>query len=809
MSFSVTSRSAGRSRSILTCAVVLLLGAALAAFAPNMHAQQLTGTISGTAYDQSGAVVPKANVVLKDQASGNTRTTTTENDGHFVITAVQPATYSLEISAKGFSSWLENDIVMGVGDTRDVPNIKLQIGGNSTQVNVIAGADAIVPTDTAEISTSINQEMINDFPLQGRDAGELLKIMPGMGLNVGTNQGTNFDRIVGSNNGPVGDYSANGTQPNGAMAYMLDGANLVDPGNAGTQIANINPDMVSNIKVLMSNYGAEYAKGPVIFQAFSRSGGQSFHGEGYFYTHNEALNSVDAFTKSQGPAAVAAATANASYYYMGGNVGGPIIFPHFGYNKNRNKLFFWAGYEYMKQSPAGTAIDFNSPNTCQQAGDFSNTTCAVTPNAKTTWQNFYGNLTQNVPAGGTATSVPTSAYDPNILGVLKLYPTPNITPGSGNGYNNYIYVNTSPQNRWEVTGKVDYAISDNDKVTGSYSYQREHDLAPISIWWSAPWTLPYPSPAASTTNAYVVLTNYTHVFSPTTTNEFVFTWSHFVNPYKLADPAKVSRSTNNFGAQGLFGHTTSQLPAFEGPWGGTLANLGSSYPFSTGSFGGLKQVPAFYDTFTKIVGTHTVKAGFYWDDVQNTQNNTYPDMGIYNLGGNQFSTNNYVADLELGRIANYQQQNYAPVVGLKYHQWSIWGQDSWKAAKSLTVNFGLRLDHVGQWYGISQGIQVWNPATYVNSTSAPDNTGLSWHANNSSIPVSGFPSQLFHVAPRLGFAYDIFGTGRTVFRGGYGTYFYNLAVNDATMAAGGPLNSFEYGTPYAFGVCPNPNLPPG
>ena len=103
-----------------------------------------------------------------------------------------------------------------------------------------------------------------------------------------------------------------------------------------------------------------------------------------------------------------------------------------------------------------------------------------------------------------------------------------------NGYNNYFYTNATPQNRWEATGKVDYAISDNDKVTGSYTYQRESDIAPISIWWSAAWTLPYPSPAVSTTNAYVILTNYTHVFNPTTTNEFVFTWSHFVNPYELS-----------------------------------------------------------------------------------------------------------------------------------------------------------------------------------------------------------------------------------------------------------------------------------
>jgi Carboxypeptidase regulatory-like domain/TonB-dependent Receptor Plug Domain len=773
-----------------------LLAAVLALYPATSSAQQLTGTISGTAYDQSGAVVPKAQVVLKNEASGDLRTSVTESDGHFVITAVQPGSYTITISAQGFSSWQENGIAMSTGDNREIPNIKLNVGGNATQVNVVAGADAIVPTDTAEISTSINQQMINQFPLQGRDAGELIKIMPGMALNNGSSQGSGFnDKVVGTNNGPAGAYSSNGTQPYGTLAYMLDGANLVDPGNDGTQIANINPDMVSNIKVLISNYGAEYAKGPVIFQAFSRSGGSQFHGEGYFYTHNEALNSVDAFTNSQGPTAIKLATQSASYYYMGGNVGGPIIFPHFGYNKNRNKLFFWGGYEYMKQQPAGTPVNFNTPNTCQLGGDFSNTTCSVAPAAISTWTNFYSQLTKNVPAGGTATSIPTSSFDPNILGVLKLYPTPNETPSSANGYNNFNYVPAQPQNRWEVTGKVDYAISDNDKVTGSYTYQREHDIAPISIWWSAPWTLPYPSPAASTTNAYVILTNYTHVFNPTTTNEFVFTWSHFVNPYVLSDPSKVSRTTNGFNVQGLFGHTTSQIPAFEGPWGGVLANLGSSYSFSSGSFGGKKQVPAYYDNFTKIVGEHTLKAGFYWDSSQNTQNNTYPDMGIYNFAQySQYSTNNLVADLELGRVSQYQQQNYAPIVGIRWHQWSIYGQDSWKAAKSLTLNMGMRFDHIGNWYGTD--FQVWDPTTYVNSPNAPNNTGLAWQAINPKIPNSGMPSKTFQYAPRLGLAYDIFGNGKTVFRGGWGAYFYQ-ASTEVSNAATGPLGSFEYGTPQA------------
>ncbi len=156
-------------------------------------AQQLTGTISGTVFDTAGAAVPNASVTLKNQASGDTRTTVTDGSGHFVITAVQPATYSVSITASGFRSWQENDIVMNQGDARQIPNIKLQVGGNTTSVEVIGGGAAVVPTDTPEISTSLNEKMINDFPLQGRDAGELLKIMPGMALNNPGGTGSSFN----------------------------------------------------------------------------------------------------------------------------------------------------------------------------------------------------------------------------------------------------------------------------------------------------------------------------------------------------------------------------------------------------------------------------------------------------------------------------------------------------------------------------------------------------------------------------------------------------------------------------------------
>ena len=279
--------------------------------------QQLTGTLSGTTMDSTGAVVANAKVTMKNELSGDVRTTISNGSGYFSITAIQPGTYTVTVSAAGFKQWAQNGVVFAQGDNRTLPNIALQVGGANETVEITAGA-LTVPTDNAEVSTTLNTTLVQDVPILGRDAGELLKLMPGMVATNGLNQGNSFnDKVVGTNSGPVGAYSSNGTQPNGAMAFMLDGANLVDPGNAGTQIANINQDMVSEVKVLMSSYSAEYAKGPVIFQAFSKSGGTQYHGEGYLYTRNSAMNSIDAYTHSQianGTTTANLAAPSESYY---------------------------------------------------------------------------------------------------------------------------------------------------------------------------------------------------------------------------------------------------------------------------------------------------------------------------------------------------------------------------------------------------------------------------------------------------------------------------------------------------------------
>ena len=167
--------------------------------------------------------------------------------------------------------------MLNQGDSRTIPNIHLKIGSEATAVTVISGADAEIPVDNAEISATLNNELVDSATLTGRNAAELIKMMPGVTFSGNTSSYNS--QVTGTNNGPAGSFSTNGTQPYGSTDVYLDGANLIDPGNAGTQVANINQDMTDSVKFLSASYGAEYAKGPAVLQAFSKSGGQKFHGE--------------------------------------------------------------------------------------------------------------------------------------------------------------------------------------------------------------------------------------------------------------------------------------------------------------------------------------------------------------------------------------------------------------------------------------------------------------------------------------------------------------------------------------------------
>lgn len=775
-------------------------------------AQQLTATVSGIAMDQTEARVPGANVVVKNEATGDVRNTKADNSGFFSVTALIPGSYTVTISSKGFASYEVTGIVMNQGDSRTIPNIHLKISSDVTAVTVISGADAEVPVDNAEISATLNNELVDSATLSGRNASELIKMMPGVAFSGATNSfnGT----VTGTNSGPAGNFSANGTQPYGSTDVYLDGANLIDPGNAGTQVANINQDMTDSVKYLSASYSAEYAKGPAVLQAFSKNGGQKYHGEAYLYARNSAVGFAnDWFNKAQKNPIYPA-----SFYYIGGNIGGPVLLPGLKFNRNRDKLFFWGGYENMRQHPYNAPAEMNVPTAAQTNGDFNNVgvpadvlstygpAYSIPCNSGATWQGCGSSDSPWAPSGGFASgqAVPNlqKYFDPEGVFVNSLNPKPNQTPSKDNGWNNYAFSPDTPTNRWEATGKVTYSFNDNNKIWGSYAYQSETDNHPLSIWWEPSYAIPYPGKPLGKETANVYLANYTHVFNATSTNEFVFALAKFVNNNKLQDAKSVSRSALGWRSDSIFGsaHQIQQIPDFFASWSNATTDI-REFNFYGGiygqnSFGKTSKAPSIADTFTKIVGSHSVKAGFYWDTQENLQSYSgWDGNGQYDVnpwGSN--GTSNAVLDRLLGRNASYNESISTPVPDELWHQWSLWAQDSWKTTHKLTLNIGLRADHMGQWYDKLGGTQVWDVSTYDNTPNAAPNTGLQWHQINSKISESGWSSKLFEYNPRVGAAYDVFGNGKTVVRVGFGTYRYQVSNNDASAAMNGPIGAFNYNT---------------
>lgn len=779
-----------------------------------VRGQSSSGTISGTITDQTGAVVPQASVVLEDQATGVKSATVSNGTGFFNFAAVEPGTYKLTVVAQGFTQWAETGIVEHQGESHNIPSIALAIGLATAEVQITASDAAVIPLDNGASTTTLNEVMVDSISIQGRDAAELVKFMPGMAMNTGLTQSEFSSQITQTNSGPIGAFSASGTQPYGSMQMTLDGAGLVDIGNMGTQIANINGDQTAEFTYLNAAFGADTPRGPNIIQVVSKSGGQGYHGDAYSYLRDWQFNANDPFNK-------AVLDSNqrtiAHQVYPGGTVGGPV--PLFGYNRNHDKLFFFAGFEKMFQNPSATVHQLVVPTTNMTNGDFSATTLPGDLNANASTQSTSqgwstsavpcanaANWTGFCPSGGANQNlfpngqIPSAYWDSDGLALLKYMNKinpPNVDPATHNGYN-FQFLDHEPVNRWELRLRGDWNPTHNDKISLVFTKQDEDDFSNFGVWYWPGFTAPLASPIDAATDAKLWTVNYVRVFTPTTTNEFSFAYTYFTFPPRFQNPTAMTASTANYTTYAPFNASSTdafdQLPNLIS-WGNNVsANSGAFAGIYTpamvkafgNAFGNIKKIYSFQDNITKVVGRHSLKAGFFWDD--NDQTQTTND-GNWTQGALDFdnyayyTTGNPYADMLIGSIDSIAQYAAGPVHDVAFHEWAFYGQDQWHMTRKFTVDYGVRFDHEGQWYPVSgPGFAVFDPSAYDNTSGAPIYTGMKWHQTDSSIPQSGFRSQFVTPDVRVGGAYDFHGNGRTVMRGGFGIYRWQASEGDVDGA---------------------------
>ncbi len=761
-------------------ALVLTAAVSLSGFGQNITSQ-LTGLVT----DQTGAVIPDAKITLKNDLSGDIRRTVSNSEGYFTFAAISAGNYTVTIEASGFANWERRGVVLGSGDRRTLTDIVLGAAGTSATVDIAGTPDQIAQVDTGEKAATITEKQIQNLSLVGRNAAELIKILPGFTPVTGgiTNQPGFAGEVTGINgNGDagkqsfIGSYSANGTRVD-ALDIAIDGARATDPGcNCATPV-NPNVDMIQELKIQQSNFSAENARGPIVINGITKGGGSDYHGTLYLYARHYTLNANRSEANQVGQP-----RPENEFYYPGFNISGPIVFPkkYFGplgsdsFNKDRNKLNFFFGYEYIKQRLDTGLLQSWVPTAAMRLGDFSDSayisslTGGFNVNAQVCQPDANGVLPGYCSARGR---ISPAAIDPGGRVLMNLMPLPNTDPRlTSNGFN-YTQQILFDQNNTQMSTRVDYGISDNTKLYVKYGRQSEVQPFPVGLWWRNAGQVPYPTSVVAPNISHTIAANLTHVFSPTLTNEVVFGYSYINFPNRFEDPSKVSRSGLGYPYKGVYKNGVDQIPSFT-TWGGgpTIFNPGGFEYGGGGTLFATKWLPSIADNLTKVFGTHTMKFGGYWDFVINSQPNSGDTPGAFAFAPwHGLSTGNALADILTGRAATYQELERNTLNNIGWRSLQFYAQDSWKIRPSLTLEFGIRAAHLGAIYDREgAGLAVFDPEKYRNNPIP----GVSWHALDKNIPLSGRDAKTLFWMPRVGFAWDIFKEGKTVLRGGFGTYYY-------------------------------------
>ncbi|MGA7566806.1 MAG: carboxypeptidase regulatory-like domain-containing protein [Terriglobales bacterium] len=751
--------------------LIAMLLAFVGCVAVPARAQVGQATLTGTVEDMSGAVITGANVTLTDTTNQTQKTAVSDSHGFFAFSNLPAATYDVKFDKQGFAE-LRRNIVLHIADHVEIPNIRMAVSGVKESMTVTAEGASVTPDSTGEISYTLTSKQVQNLDIEGRNAIELLGLVPGAADSGNFNTDTYSGQTAGFTQN-ASAYSVNGNRFD-LTQIVSDGATVTDINTAGSAAVTPNVEMIQEVKVVTTAFSSENPSGPIVMETETKSGGKDFHGEVYGTVRNHALNDTDWRVKSLG-----LPKPDDAYYYMGANIGGPVLIPGTGFNESRNKLFFFAAYEKALQYVQDPTLDIReavTPTSAMRTGDFSDASYLANFNntayyASTTPCDNPGNNT-SLCTSPTSGIINPGSIDPNGQVLINALPLPNADPTKTGGYNLVTSVVTF-QPRDQENLKLDYNVSNANRLSARYNH--EHESVPFPFGYYDNYTQnAFPGDQINRNSSNSIVGNLATSFTPTLINQLTFAYTRLNFLTYLEDPDALSRSALGYTAPDLYDDGSNIIPNVQPNYGnGSYASIylvGGSYPTTNAP----QQIYVVNENISKILGAHFFKAGVYFAHQQFGLLTQGPENSTIQTGdyGYSYNTGNVYADLLTGQIAGYAQSTSNFVANMREKRTDFFVQDQWRVVPRFSFNYGVRVNHIGSWYDTGGRIVVFDPSLYDPNGTYAESPGLVTHATTPNIPISGSRPQGFQVAPAGGFAWDFMGTGNTILRGGFSMNYY-------------------------------------